>query len=270
MDKFQIRIDTDEFRFRYAKGVIEETGKEFHPHHEIFFLFDGEVELFSEIGKIKLFPGTLIIVPKEHLHQFINTGNETDYLRCTFAFENIEEYSDLINCKLKRLTVFQINSASELSSLFEKAKSLVFSDRTITEQKILLKAYLAEILVHLDSESQAAPNEFFILSPLVKQAIAYINRNIATDLSLNVLAKQLHVSASHLSHIFKSEIRMPIRKYIIQKRLLLANEKIMHSIPASTAAAECGFHDYSNFYQQYKKYWGVAPSQSPSQNTLLH
>jgi len=262
MDKFAIKIHTNEIRFRYARGVHEHTGKEFHPHHELFFLFDGDAELFTEFGKIKLAPGTLVIVPKEHFHQFSNTGNETDYLRCTFSFGNIQEYSELIFSRIQQVTVFQTDSSSELAFLFERSKSLAFSARNLEEKRILLKAYLAEILIHLDEATKTPLETTFSLSPITKKAIAYINRHIAEDLSLTTLAEHLNVSVSHLSHVFKADIHLSIHKYVQQKRLILANDKILNSIPSAVAAAECGYHDYSNFYQQYKNYFGIAPSQS--------
>lgn len=262
MDKFAIRIHTDEFRFRCARGIHEHTGKEFHLHHEIFFLLDGEAELFSELGKIKLAPGTLVIVPKENLHQFFYIGNERDYFRCTFSFGSIEEFSELISSRMQKITVFQTDSLSELSFLFEKAKTLTFSARSIEEKRILLKAYLIEILVHLDITSEMTQDTAFLLSPITQKAIAYINQNIAADLSLASLSEYLHISESHLSHVFKADIHLPIHKYVQQKRLLLANDKILNSVPSVVAAAECGYHDYSNFYLQYKKYFGTAPSQS--------
>ena len=38
-----------------------------------------------------------------------------------------------------------------------------------------------------------------------------------------------------------------------------ANKKIKNSVPRTQAAIECGFHDYSGFYKQYKKMFGVVP-----------
>ena len=259
MEKFSIRIHTDEFRFRYARGVHEHTGKEFHPYHEIFFLLNGEAEFVSEQGKNKLTPGTTMIVPRESFHQFINTGNETDYFRCTFSFGEIAEFSELINKKFRKIMFLNDNIISEI---FVKAKDITSSTKSQLEKKILLKAYLAEILVHMDDRSESLPDADSLLSPITKNAIAYINQNIAEDLSLCSLSERLHVSASHLSRVFKTDMHLSIHKYIQQKRLILANEKILHSASAIQAAAECGYHDYSNFYMQYKKYFGVAPSQS--------
>ena len=37
-------------------------------------------------------------------------------------------------------------------------------------------------------------------------------------------------------------------------------EKISSGTPAVIAASECGFNEYSNFYRQYKKIFGISPS----------
>ena len=55
---------------------------------------------------------------------------------------------------------------------------------------------------------------------------------------------------------------MSIHKYVLEKRLILANKKIRQSVNPTVAASECGFADYSGFYRQYKKMFGVSPAKS--------
>ena len=58
---------------------------------------------------------------------------------------------------------------------------------------------------------------------------------------------------SYLSHVFKNDLHISIHKYVLEKRLILANKKIRQSVNPTVAASECGFADYSAFYRQYKK-----------------
>lgn len=55
-------------------------------------------------------------------------------------------------------------------------------------------------------------------------------------------------------------MNIPIRKYVIKKRLILAHSKILKGELSSVAAIECGFNDYSGFYRQYKKMYDITPS----------
>ena len=85
--------------------------------------------------------------------------------------------------------------------------------------------------------------------------------SVSEELSVEAVAKQLNVSASLLSHAFKKEMNISFYQYVLKKRLTLAFQKIKDGEPAVLVAERCGFHDYSNFYRQYKKAFGVTPSE---------
>ena len=70
----------------------------------------------------------------------------------------------------------------------------------------------------------------------------------------------MNVSPSTLTHSFKKDMNISVYRYILKKRLVLAQQKILSGEPAQKAALDCGFNDYSGFYKQYKKTFGIAPS----------
>ena len=51
-------------------------------------------------------------------------------------------------------------------------------------------------------------------------------------------------------------MNIPLHRYIVKKRLILAHNKMVEGEPAGLAAAESGFNDYSGFYLQYKNMFG--------------
>lgn len=78
------------------------------------------------------------------------------------------------------------------------------------------------------------------------------------------LSEKMHVSPSYLSHVFEKDLQISLHKYVLEKRLILANKKIKQSVNPTIAASECGFGDYSGFYRQYKKMFGVSPTKTKS------
>lgn len=255
-DKFSIRIQTDEIRFRYARGMPVQE-REFHTQHEIFFLIKGELDVISEMGRKKIMPDTALIIPKGVFHQFAHGLAEQDCERCVFKMREIKEFSELIEAKFHRI---QLVKNAAITEVFRQLQAMAQSDRTQGEKQILLKAYLAQILVFLDCRQEESQDASTLLSPITREAIDYISRNIRSNLTLQTISEQLHISSSHLSHIFKVDMHFSIHKYILNKRLILANEKIVHGVSPVEAAASCGFRDYSNFYLQYKKRFDRAPS----------
>ena len=253
-EEFARFIVTKEIRFKYAKGMRDIFGKELHVYHEILFFIAGYAEFVSELGARKLSPFTTVIIPKDTFHSFVVHGNEADYCRCVLNFESVSELDELISSKLKN--VF-ITTNENLKELFVKMQALESSTFSQLEREILLKALFAQILVALNEHE----NSFFdvLINTLTEQVLAYIDQNIEKSLSVRSLANMLYISESYLAHVFKKDLRISIHKYILEKRLIIANNKIKKGIPAMQAAAECGFQDYSGFYRQYKKMFGISP-----------
>lgn len=249
-------IKTDEIRFKYAKGMRDIIGNEFHTYHEIFFFISGDAEFISEFGTEKLLPFTTVVIPKETFHCFAVLGDDADYCRCVFNFEAVNELNAIIEKKLHRIFLFRDENITEL---FFKLKSLAEGSEDNYEEKILMKALFAQILVCLRKEETKFNEK---MNPVTKELVELINRDIDKDLTVKYLAEKMHISESHIAHIFKRDLHIPVHKYITEKRLILANNKITGGMSAMQAASECGFSDYSGFYRQYKKMFGTSPRKS--------
>ena len=98
------------------------------------------------------------------------------------------------------------------------------------------------------------------LSPTVNRVIAYIDGNFTSKFSLIELSRMFGLSVSTLSHEFKNYTGRSIYEYVLQKRVLLAKQKIFENIPLSEVSYQCGFADYSNFLRQFNQIVGMSPS----------
>ena len=250
-------IKTEEIKFKYAKGMRDIIGKEMHPYHEIFFYISGDAKFISEAGTERLLPFTTVFIPKETFHCFVVSGDEKDYCRCVFNFENISELDAIISEKMNRIFLTRDETISEL---FMKLKELTDTSLSRIEKDILLKSIFAQILVYSKEQEHHLFESH--IHPITEKIIEYVEKNIDKPLTVTVLANELYISESHLSHIFKKDLHISVHKYILEKRLMLANKKIKSSINPTQAALECGFQDYSGFYKQYKKMFGMSPSKS--------
>lgn len=257
-DCFVNRIKNSEMIFKYAKGISEKRGKEFHLYHEILLFLGGNAKFISEEIDTTLQPNTLIVIPKETYHQFIITGNQENYLRCVFNFYDLPELQDIISQQISCLYFAEMTKA--VSYLFDKAKQLANSTEKEQTKQVLIHSILSLILTELSPIQTVNKKSADMLSARV---ISYLTDHLCDSLTIETIAKKLNVSPSCLSHSFKKEIGISLYHYLLEKRLILAKQKIMNGESAKNAALECGFHDYSGFYKQYKKMF----SSSPSSNT---
>ncbi len=100
------------------------------------------------------------------------------------------------------------------------------------------------------------------LSEYVKDTLAYIDKQFDKDISLETVAKEIHVSPSYLSRLFKREMNMSFTEYLNSYRIKIARQYIeegnhnLYEISEKT-----GFNSYNYFLKVYKEYTGLRPSE---------
>ncbi len=247
----------DTITFKYAKGVSSETGKEFHAFHEIIYFMGGKAKFISENIQMTLKPNTLIVIPRETYHQLQITGSQDDYHRCVFHFVEIDDLKELINQSVTNTLLIEMNQKFQF--LFQQMITLTEQDSANTTNSVVMHAVLSLLLNEIATKNYTNI-ETTIPNTISEKCTAYIAEHINESISVEDIAKELNVSVSHLAHSFKKQMNISIHQYIIKKKLVIAHHKIMDGQPATQAAIECGFNDYSGFYKQFKKMFNKAPS----------
>lgn len=99
-------------------------------------------------------------------------------------------------------------------------------------------------------------------SPVIQKVVDSVAGSFHTNLTLNGLAHQLHVSPSYLSTLFKKETGQSFTEYLTQQRLAFA-KKLLHEtdLPINVVAAECGIADNNYFARIFKAQEGMTPAQ---------
>ncbi len=243
--------------YKHAKGVAADPQREFHNYHEILLFVGGKTTFLTEEKRIPLSPYQTVIIPKETYHQFINEVDE-EYHRCVFSFYDISELDELIKKCMHTTRV--IEASNEQKALFRKMNETVDSSSSENEKQILMHALLTLVL-NETSNAQAIVNEGSEPSLITQKSIEIINASISRNISIPDIAKKQNVSVSTLTQAFKKDMNISIYQYALRKRLIFARQKIEEGESATSAAIQCGFNDYSGFYKQYKKNFGVAPSE---------
>ncbi len=254
-DNFLYEITHEDIYFKYAKGPSSRSGKEFHTFFEIILFFGGDAELISETVNTRLKPDTVIFIPKETYHQVIIGEDKDNYCRCVINFTDTLLPESAKDC-LNTLAMFEFNE--KLRYLFDTVISI---SKESTQDNAPLLRSLLDVILYEFSIAEPRPSNQNSLSEVTTAAIRYIEENITSVLNVETVAEACHVSPSSLSHIFKKDMQTSVYRYCLQKKLLCAYDKISQGTPATVAALECSFNDYSGFYKQYKKMFGRSPSE---------
>lgn len=99
-------------------------------------------------------------------------------------------------------------------------------------------------------------------SPIVKDAIIFINLNISSNLTVKKVAYEVGLSPDYLTRLFKKELGVNIITYINQKRIYTSLELLKNTnLSIEEISDLIGLNNTSYFYTLFKKEMGVSPKQ---------
>ena len=136
-----------------------------------------------------------------------------------------------------------------------EARDTVWTDSLARAPALpLLRNYAAGVP---GRESLAQPER----SRAVAKAVAFIERQYQTDMSIEDIADAACLSPYHFSRLFKRETGLSPHQYLIRKRVSAARELLARHDPGSLSevAAAVGFYDQSHLTRHFKRVFGVTP-----------
>ncbi|NRB54473.1 MAG: AraC family transcriptional regulator [Salinicola sp.] len=96
----------------------------------------------------------------------------------------------------------------------------------------------------------------------IAESLNYLHRHFALPLTVETLAERANMSASHFHHHFKRVTQLSPVQYLKRVRLLRARVLLgQQRINVARAAVDVGYRSTSQFSREYKRYFGVSPSQ---------
>ena len=103
---------------------------------------------------------------------------------------------------------------------------------------------------------------------LIHQAKEYLERNYAnSELSLNEVAMQVNLSASHFSVVFSQEMGQTFKEFLTELRINKARELLrMTTLRSAEIAYQVGYNDPHYFSSVFKKNTGFSPMEFRSHN----
>lgn len=99
-----------------------------------------------------------------------------------------------------------------------------------------------------------------VYSNAVYEVIKYIERNYSDNISLEEIAKHVHMNRSYISHLFKKETGENIYTYLLLYRLEKAKNILMENKESvQEISYRVGIPDSAYFSKLFKKHMGMTP-----------
>jgi AraC family transcriptional regulator len=94
----------------------------------------------------------------------------------------------------------------------------------------------------------------------LRRVLAYIEDNLARDLSLSELASVAELGVSHLKASFRETVGLPVHQYVIRRRVERAKHLLRDGkLSISQVALEAGFAHQSHLARHLRRLSGVSP-----------
>lgn len=96
----------------------------------------------------------------------------------------------------------------------------------------------------------------------VARTIQYIHQHLADEITMEHIAKNVHLNADYLTRLFKKETGLSISKFIINKKMEKAKELLIHTRKSiGEIAMLVGYYNYSSFNRIFTKETGMSPQE---------
>ncbi|MCT3924055.1 helix-turn-helix transcriptional regulator [Elizabethkingia anophelis] len=245
-----------------------------HNYYEFIFFDSGKGEHFNHDISNKFSSGDLFFTKPYEEHAFnVEVKTWVYILRFT-------EHARII---LKDLVANSKGRAVALA----KAKSPLNPKVTFKEEDKELVLEIFKLLNLLYNNPNKNENLFYFqvlcLVTIIERNLLYLNGNISSHkvkkdinlilshihkflqdpekLTLDYIATKFNMSKNLLGGYFKNETGESVKQYINRCRLELIGEKVTKTnLSLSEIAFKFGFVDESHFYKNFKKFYGMSPS----------
>ncbi|WP_199178012.1 AraC family transcriptional regulator [Mycobacterium hubeiense] len=103
--------------------------------------------------------------------------------------------------------------------------------------------------------------------PVVQDAMDYIDKHLGEPITMESIARNVHMSVRSIQQGFREELGVSPMTYVRDRRLERVHEELADALPSdgvtvTDVATRWGFRHLGSFAVEYRKRWGVTPSET--------
>ena len=227
-----------------------------HVHVEFFYLLEGKMRVFVDSAEKEASAGDVIIAFPNQVHRFEMVEPER-YLLFIVHPDLMPELDGVFTGRQPSSPLIQ-NRPDLLPLLLQMqaAASRVAPYREITLKGLLL-AFFGQLLEGVELTEPHTED-----SHAIRAIVNFCTKHFTSDLSLELLEENLHLSRYYISHLFSHRLCIRFNDYVNSLRITEACRLLRASSASVTdVAAQVGFNTLRTFNRSFAKQMGQSPSE---------
>jgi AraC-like DNA-binding protein len=238
--------------------------------HMLVYVYSGEIVLDEDNKQIVVHKGECAFLRRdnrvsmtkqplgEEQFQAIFMIFKRDFLR--EFYQRLDKKELPLEAEKQKQSVIKLPKAADIESLFHSMKPYFDSEKEPVKELMQLKLHEG-VYSLLSIDKAFYPTLFDFTEPWKIDILDYLEDNYMFDLSVEQIAGFTGRSLAAFKRDFKKISNLPPQKWLIEKRLNVAHDKIRNeNCKVSDVYLEVGFKNLSHFSTAYKKQFGIAPS----------
>lgn len=264
-----------------------------HDVYHVVYIVEGEGLFRLDDLNLRAEPGLLFLINPGQWHQFISLSETFSYDAITFEFQSVD--GTPCTWPLWRLfapahqEVMRQAFADGPLSVPDRLKPWVrtafgaamppghgsgestFLYHPAGREGLVVVTFLQDLGEIIQralpgAEEPPSPLEGGFQRRLVDQAVRFMNENFTRPLTLDDIARHFHIHPVYFSQLFKAEIGLPPRQYLLRLRLSHARRLLGQTdLAIRDVAVASGFRNVAYFSRAFRAAQGMSPSEYRTQ-----
>ncbi|MFB6456904.1 helix-turn-helix domain-containing protein [Chitinophaga sp. Hz27] len=260
------------------------------PYFRIYYIDEGEGEIWDASTKVRLEPGFLYIIPSFTLCNLYCPHYLSQYFVQCFEESSdgislFENNRAILKVKATKIDILNFKRLLEINP----GRGIDGSDNPkVYEKNAVYKAYqelnhrqsnavftethgiLLQLMSRFLTQEVFKSNDSSQVPPKILNAISYIQLNLPNDLSVSLLAKRANLHADYFSRLFFQHTGERPVKYIHEKRIERAQYlMITTQMTFAEIATHTGFENVFYFSKIFKTITGMSPGNYKKQMDMI-
>ncbi len=255
---FAVEKKKEAYQIRTGKGLS--PAPHVHNHIEIVLITEGCTVATADLNDVAVKKGDLFIAFPNQVHYYTDRERPIAHLIYILSPDIVPEFGRIFKNMIPKSPLLKnATDNPRIASALESMVECSSADGEYTETEI--RGYMLVLLSEL-FRSMELTEKTSLDHDLAKDIISYCYENFTSDISLQSIADDLHISRCYISRIFSRRLHIGFNDYINALRIRSACEMLKAGeLPITEIAYAVGYNSVRTFDRCFMNVKGVTPKE---------